>query len=381
MRERSPGSWELTVSSGFDSATGRYSRVIRTVRATSKRQAKAALRQLEVEVSTGQVGSEDPTVADLLERWLAHLQRLGRSPSTLYGYRNSANRAVIPAIGTVRLSKLTAGHLDALYSSLRERGLAPATVRQIHAIMRAALHQAVRWGLTARNVASLASAPSQPQREQRPPTADVVATLIGAAEALDVMFGLYVRVVAATGMRRGEACGLRWSDVDLDVGKLTVQRSHIAIRGSVGDQPTKTRSVRTVTLDAGTTAALTAAWRAARRLARFAGVDDDTRRKGYVFSFDADGAQAWRGDMVSARWIRTRRAAGVEGVRLHDLRHWQATQLLDAGVPVPTVAARLGHADGTTTMRIYAHRTERGDEQAAEVVGAVLPFPAASSSS
>jgi hypothetical protein len=149
MRERSPGSWELTVSSGFDSATGRYSRVIRTVRATSKRQAKAALRQLEVEVSTGQVGSEDPTVADLLERWLAHLQGLGRSPSTLYGYRNSANRTVIPAIGTVRLSKLTAGHLDALYSSLRERGLAPATVRQIHAIMRAALHQAVRWGLTA----------------------------------------------------------------------------------------------------------------------------------------------------------------------------------------------------------------------------------------
>ena len=140
----------------------------------------------------------------------------------------------------------------------------------------------------------------------------MVATLIGAAEALDVMFGLYVRVVAATGMRRGEACGLRWSDVDLDVGKLTVQRSHIAIRGSVGDQPTKTRSVRTVTLDAGTTAALTAAWRAARRLARFAGVDDDTRRTGYVFSFDADGAQAWRGDMVSARWIRTRRAAGVE---------------------------------------------------------------------
>ena len=65
------------------------------------------------------------------------------------------------------------------------------------------------------------------------------------------------------------------------------------------------------------------------------------------------------------RWTRTRRAAGVDGVRLHDLRHWQATQLLDAGVPVPTVAARLGHADGTTTMKIYAHRTERGDEQAA----------------
>ena len=193
-----------------------------------------------------------------------------------------------------------------------------------------------------------------------------------AAEALEPMFGLYVRVVAATGMRRSEACGLRWSDIELEDGRLVVQRSHLSLPGSVGDRPTKTRSIRTVTLDDDTTAALKSAWLAARQLARFAGVDDDRRRAGYVFSFDADGAQAWRGDTVDARWARTRKAAGVTSVRLHDLRHWQATQLLDAGVPVPTVAARLGHADGTTTMKIYADRTVRGDEMAAQVVGAAL---------
>ena len=235
----------------------------------------------------------------------------------------------------------------------------------MHAIVRAALHQAVRWGLVSRNVASLASPPSQPQREQHPPTAADVVALIEAADALEPMFGLYVRVVAATGMRRSEACGLRWSDIDLEDGRLVVQRSHLSLPGAVGDRPTKTRSVRTVTLDPDTVAALTSAWLAARHLARFAGVDDDRRRAGYVFSFDADGASAWRGDTVDSRWARTRRAAGVTGVRLHDLRHWQATQLLDAGVPVPTVAARLGHADGTTTMKIYAHRTVRGDEMAA----------------
>ena len=329
-------------------------------------------RQLEVEVANGQIGVEDPTVAELLGRWLDHVEDLGRSPATLYNYRRYVTKELVPVIGAVRLSKFTAGHLDRLYSALRRRGLAPATIRQIHAIMRAALHQAVRWGLVSRNVASLASAPSQPQREQHPPTADEVMALIRAAEALEPMLGLFVRVVAATGMRRGEACGLRWSDVDLDAGRLTVQRSHLALPGAVGDHPTKTRSVRTVTLDPATVAALKSAWRAARQLARFAGVDDDARRAGYVFSFDADGVSAWRGDTVSARWIRTRRAAGVTGVRLHDLRHWQATQLLDAGVPVPTVAARLGHADGTTTMKIYAHRTARGDEQAADVVAAAL---------
>jgi integrase len=379
MRERSPGSWELTVSAGVDPTTGRYARVIRTVRGT-KREARSALHQLEVEVANGRVGVEDPTVAELLERWLEHVEDLGRSPATIYNYRRYVTKELTPVIGSLRLSKLTAGHLDRLYSALRRRGLAPATIRQIHAIMRAALHQAVRWGLVSRNVASLASAPSQPQREQHPPTADEVLALIAAAEELEPMFGLFVRVLAATGMRRGEACGLRWSDIDLGAGRLTVQRSHLALPNAVGDHPTKTRSVRTVTLDPATVAAFTVAWRAARHLARFAGVDDDSRRAGYVFSFDADGSSAWRGDTVSARWIRSRRAAGVEGVRLHDLRHWQATQLLDAGVPVPTVAARLGHADGTTTMKIYAHRTARGDEQAAEVVAAALD-PAARRSS
>ena len=95
MRERSPGSWELTVSAGVDPTTGRYTRVIRTARVATKREAKAALRQLEVEVASGLVGFEDPSVAELLERWLAHLEDLGRSPSTLYGYRNCVNRDVI----------------------------------------------------------------------------------------------------------------------------------------------------------------------------------------------------------------------------------------------------------------------------------------------
>jgi len=80
MRERSPGSWELTVSTGIDADTGRYGRVIRTVSASSKREATAALHRLEVEVAGGHIGPDDPTVAQLLDRWLVHIERLGRSP-------------------------------------------------------------------------------------------------------------------------------------------------------------------------------------------------------------------------------------------------------------------------------------------------------------
>jgi integrase len=111
------------------------------------------------------------------------------------------------------------------------------------------LNQAEKWGLVGRNVARLASATAQPQREQHPPTAGEVQQLIAAAHELDPMFGLYVRVAAATGMRRPEACGLRWSDLSMDEGMLVVQRSHISLPGASGDRPTKTRTKRTVTLD------------------------------------------------------------------------------------------------------------------------------------
>jgi integrase len=374
LRERASGSWELTVATGLDPATGKYGRVVRTVKANGKREAKAALARLEVEVRAGRVVAKDPTLGELLERWMTHAATLGRSDSTLYHYQRYIDREIKRVLGATRLSKLTAYDIDRFYSGLTARGLAPATVRQIHAIIRASLNQGEKWGLVGRNVAKLASPPSQPQREQQPPTVDEVHRLLDAATLIDPLFGLYVRVVVATGARRAEVCGLRWTDVDLDAGTVSISRSYMVLPNGVrGDRPTKTRSARVVTLDAETVDALRTGWEVALRNATLAGVAESVRREGYVFSFELDGSLGFRPDVVDARWRRTRIMAKVPTtIRIHDLRHWQATQLLDAGVPVPTVAARLGHADGTTTMKVYAHRTKRADEQAAAVVADVL---------
>ena len=170
---------------------------------------------------------------------------------------------------------------------------------------------------------------------------------------------------------------MRWSDVDFDAGTLSISRSYMVLPNGVrGDRPTKTRSARVITLDGGTVDTLRVGWVIAVRNAAVGGVSDASRREGYVFSFDLDGSLGWRPDVVDARWNRTRKLADVvKTIRIHDLRHWQATQLLGAGVPVPTVAARLGHADGTTTMKVYSHRTKRADEQAAAVVADVLRRP------
>ena len=373
MRERTPGSWELTVSAGLDPATGRYRRVIRKIKTTSKREAKAALSALETSVANGQVSFDDPTLADLLDRWLEHITELGRSATTLYHYRQYVDREIVPVLGGIRLSKLSTLEIDALYTKLRKRGLAPATIRQIHAIVRASLNQAERWGLVQRNVAKLASAPTQLQREQHPPSIADVRSLMTAALALDPLFGLFIRVMVATGARRAEVCGLRWTDVDFVAGTLDVLRSYTVLPGSRGDSPTKTRSARTVMLDPETLIALSCGWTDAEHTSAACGLSSEQRRSGYIFAMDPTGQRAWRPDSANARWAKTRVTAGVSAsLRLHDLRHFQATQLLDAGVPVPTVAARLGHADGTTTMKIYAHRTQRADQQAADVVAKLL---------
>ncbi len=374
MRERTPGTWELVVSAGLDPSTGRYRRVIRQVKTTSKRAAKVALAELETAVANGRVSFDDPTVSDLLDRWLEHITGLGRSATTLYHYRQYVDREIVPVLGGIRLSKLSTLEIDALYTKLRKRGLAPATIRQIHAILRASLNQAERWGLVQRNVAKLASAPAQPQREQHPPSITDVRALMTAATTLDPLFGLFIRVMAATGARRAEVCGLRWSDVDFGTGTLDVSRSYTVLPGIRGDSPTKSRSASDCTArprdSSGTRLRMVcggAGYSAA------CGISSEQRRSGYIFAMNPTGQRAWRPDSANARWARTRLTAGVRAsIRLHDLRHFQATQLLDAGVPVPTVAARLGHADGTTTMKIYAHRTPRADQQAAHVVGKLL---------
>ena len=168
---------------------------------------------------------------------MEHLTAIDRADTTLYNYRRNIDREIVPVLGSIRLSKLTSLDIDRLYAKLRKRHLKPATIRQVHAVLRGSLNQAMRWGLVHRNVATLASPPPLEQSELQPPEPEMVRALLREAYAQDPMFGLYVRVAIAIGARRAEICGLRWTDIDLDAGMMSVMRSHIAIPGARGDRP------------------------------------------------------------------------------------------------------------------------------------------------
>jgi integrase len=220
----------VTVYGGLDPMTGRERRVSRTVPGTAeqKRPPKAA-RDLEARLLTeggaGEHRQARVTVQELLEQWLAQVGP-DLSPTTLHGYRRCVDRLLVPRIGGVHLDKLTTASLDRLYRTLRDAGgeggrpLSPATARQAHAVLRRALVQAERWGWITRNPAALASPPKLTRHEIRPPSAADADRILRAAHDESAELGLAVWLAAVTGARRGELCGIQWSDVDLDAGSV-----------------------------------------------------------------------------------------------------------------------------------------------------------------
>jgi integrase len=203
------------------------------------------------------------------------------------------------------------------------------------------------------------------------PSVEDVAAALAEAEQRDPMIGMFVRLAAATGARRGELCGLTWRHVDLLARRIHIEQTVVTTtRSGLVVKDTKKHSRRVVTLDADTVDALERHRRRAVEVASFCG-----RRLGeaaFLFSSAADGSSPWNPDTVTYRWTAIRDAIGLPELRLHDLRHFQATMLLKAGVPVKNVSARIGHRDAATTLNIYAHKLEDVDHESAELIGRLL---------
>ncbi len=179
MRERRPGVWELVVQLPRDATTARAPQLSRTVRGT-KREAQRALAALVAEVSAGKVSASNATLSELLARWLEVVDDQ-LSPTTVREYRRLVRTMLDPDLGKLSLRKVTTQRLDAYYASLvRERELSPASIRHLHAVLRGALGQGVKWGWIPANPAAAASPPKLRHREITPPAiSDTRALLAG----------------------------------------------------------------------------------------------------------------------------------------------------------------------------------------------------------
>jgi integrase len=227
--------------------------------AKTQREAIDKLRASQRALDDGlPLGDGRLTVERFLHTWLESVRGAIR-PSTYSSYELAVRR-LLPRIGRIRLAALDPAAVQHAYTALQDAGLAASSVRLTHRVLHAALKQAVRWGLVGRNVTDLVRAPRPEAREMRTLTAEQLAALFSATEtAGDRLHALWV-LLATTGLRLGEALGLRWEDVDLTGGRLTVTRALQRQRGQGMQfvEPKSAAGRRTVFLSQVAVAALRA---------------------------------------------------------------------------------------------------------------------------
>jgi integrase len=367
--------WYAVIYEGLDPVTGRERRSWHAA-GTERAEAETLAARL-----AGQRNGRDDEVRSLTfgayvtTTWLPG-KRLTLRISTWDGYRRKVERHILPTLGRIAIRRLRPAHLEALYERLLHptdgrRPLAPKSVLEVHLIIRGALADAVRKGLVARNVALVAHAPrlrSIPRVEHQVWTPEQLQTFLRAAAGHRLFPAFWV--AAATGMRRSELLGLRWNDIDLRRGIVSINRGLIAVAYELHETRGKTRNARRpVSLDR-TTVEILRAWHTWQQTEqRVVGIDDH----GWVFT-DANGRPV-HPHAISQAFERIVIRAGLPPIRLHDVRHTHATLLAQAGVHPKVVSERLGHANAKFTIETYQHVMPSMQADAVAVIEDLLGSP------
>ncbi|HHW15667.1 MAG TPA: site-specific integrase [Firmicutes bacterium] len=368
---RSKGSWSIVIDLPRG-ADGRRRQKWFTVRGT-KKEAEAKLASLLHELNGG--GFVEPskmTLGEYLERWLTDYADQAVKPSTAEWYRMMVRTNLAPNLGHISLARLTPLDLQRYYGQrLAEGRLSPASIRAQHRVLHKALGQAVKWGLVPRNVADAAEPPKAERHQMQTLTVEQVHALLEAARATG-RYALYLMAVS-TGLRQGELLALRWDDVDLDTGILSVRQT-IARRGDPGQfsSPKTHRSTRPVALSPGLVAVLKE-HRAAQEQEK-ADWGHVWKEHGLVFPSEV-GTPISPRNLVRQFKCLLKRAGLPETIRFHDLRHTHATLLLKQGVHPKIVSERLGHSSITITLDTYSHVVPGLQEQAAAKIEELILDP------
>jgi integrase len=334
----------------------------------TRREVAERLKELQRDHQLGlPMPSDRQTVGDFLTKWLEEAAKPSVRASTFVSYRGNVNNHLIPALGRIRLAELTAQDLHTLYNHKIASGLSPRSVQYIHAVLRRALGKAVKWGLVGRNVAALVDPPKVQRTEIEPWTLDQARSFLATVrgDRLEALF----TVALSVGLRRGEALGLSWKDVDLEQGSITVRAGLQRIDGKLQLLETKTdRSRRTIPLPVSLVLALRGHRLMQEQSRLWAG--DKWKESGLVFTTSIGTPIEPRN--LNRSFQKAVERAGLPHTRFHDLRHTCATLLLAQGVGMRVIMDVLGHSKISVTMDVYAHVLPALQRNAAERMESAL---------
>ncbi|WP_222270298.1 tyrosine-type recombinase/integrase [Modestobacter marinus] len=333
---------------------------------TTKAAANRALADVTSRASQGVRVDDRETVATFLTRWL-QVKATEAKPTTLRSYRAHVDNVIVPAIGHVPIERLRAEHVEQLLVDALTGGRGPVTGRRIHATLRSALTYAVKTRRLPFNVASNVTPPNGARPEVQPWSAGELATFLRHVET--DRLGPLFEVIAACGLRRGEAFGLRWSDLDFTNRTARIRQTVVDVGGRLEFSTPKTKSSE---------ASVPLTERAMHALLQWRlGQDIDRQSWGPAYEahglvFARENGAPLRPEYVTRRFVALSTAAGLRQIRLHDLRHGAASLMLAAGVPMAIVSKMLRHSSIGITVDTYGHLSEETARTASDAIGALL---------
>lgn len=373
--KRYKNSYTIVLTLGLDPSTGKRKQQWVSVKGT-KKEAEKKLADLLHQLDTGTfMKPGKTTVAEYLERWLQDYAWPSLAPRTAEGYESIVRQHLIPALGSLPLTQLKPEQLQRYYSEKLAGGrcdgrgaLSQTTISHHHTCLHRALKMALKWGLISRNPADAVTPPRPQRSEMQTMTEDEVQTFLEVAKSTPYYAMFYLALF--TGMRRSELLALRWCDVDLVMGEVSVTRSlhHLHDGRIVFRAPKTTKGRRMIALPPSATLILKE--HKEEQGLQCAMLGTSLKDDGLVFSQPGGGPLL--PDTVSHAWVKTVKRAGLKHFRFHDGRHTHASLLLKRNVHPKVVQERLGHATISTTLDLYSHVAPGLQQAAAERFDEVL---------
>lgn len=353
----------------FDYGIDRNGRRVRKYRTfDTKRDATRAFNEHKVKMDKGtQILPSEYTFAQWLDYWYKDIILPQIEETTAYGYRGMIENYLKPQLGEIRLQKLTARDIQQYYTWLMgEKELSPNTVIKHHNLLTNTLNAAERQEYITKNPMRAVSPPKKRQREAKFYTSEQLGILLD--KAVGTRLELPVFICAYLGLRRGELCGLRWSDVDLEHQTITIENTRTQAGKKEIEKGTKTASsTRTLYLpDTLCDMLKTAREHQQACRAEYKNVYDDND---YVVVME-DG-RPFRPNYLSELFGKFLADNDLPKIVLHELRHTFASLSNQAGIPAYNIGKALGHSTPATTQKIYTHLLDQTHTQAVEGVAAI----------
>lgn len=368
IRKRKDGRWEGRYIAGHDE-NGKPIR--KSVLAKTQAEVRDKLRQaIEQSRSLDVAKADQYTVEQWLNIWFELYAKPNIRETTQRSYRGVIDLYLIPRIGKIKLTKLAPRDIQKMYNDLRANGntraasrgkspeLSSSSVWGVHRVLHNSLSRAVKEHLIANNPSEDVIVPKQEKKEMKILRPEDMTAYLREADRRDVLPMFFLEF--CTGLRKGELTALLWEDLDQENKTIRVNKQAIGVKGGGVriSRPKTETSIRTISISQ-------------EALDLLVQEHEKHPDNPYMFPSPVTGGMYYP-DALHRLHTKILKSAGLEHIRLHDLRHTFATTALQNGVDIRTVSGMLGHFDAGFTLRTYTHATNRMQEQAAATMGSVM---------